>query len=437
MKSIVLSLLTFGWCLAASADAVQTRVSVTSQPTGATVVIDGQERGTTPITLFDVAPGRHHLKCVLPGYNDYHRFFDTSEGAFIEKSAILQEIKGLLLLKTDPAGCDIAIDGVSVGRTPRLITNLAAKDTYNVRLRKAGYQDQNIQVKFNGRKPLVRNERMVLASGTINVMSEPAGAEVMVNGIVRGNTPCKITDVPKGRAVVKFHLDGFADEIRELAINSGDVQTLPVVLKGLPGTMRLSSVPEGARFYVNDEPRGKGPLVIPGLLPGEYVVRAELDGFGTMTKTVTLDNGSSVAEEFRLSNVMGRLEVRTSPAGVSLNFDGRNVGTTKSGDPNAEFSDVFTFENVLEGEHTLILSKEGYSESVWHPKVQCNKTWQRKIRMRRIFTPDVEIVTARGSYKGVLISNSPNEVVIEVKLGITSSFPRDEIRKINFLKGGK
>ena len=419
--------------LPAFAENEQTRVSVSSQPSGATVVVDGQERGTTPITLFDVSPGRHHLKLRLAGYVDHNRFFTTDEGVFIEKSAVLAEEKGLLLLKTDPPGCDIAVNGVSVGRTPRLLTDLAAKDTYSVRFRKAGYQDQTISVKFDGRKPLVRDEKMVLASGTIDIMSDPPGAEVMVNGISRGKAPCRVTDVPKGRAVVKFHLEGYADEVRDLAINAGDVQTLPVVLKGLPGTMYLTSVPDGARFYVNGEARGKGPLILSGLASGEYDIRAELEGFGTLTKTVTLANGGSANEEFRLSNVMGRLEIRTAPPGVTVSLDGRNVGMTKSNDRDAEFSDVFVVENVLEGEHSMILTKDGYAETVGHPKVQNNKTSQYRIRLRRIFTPDVEITTARGTYTGVLISNTPESVTVEVSLGITQSFPRSEIRKITFL----
>ena len=413
---------------------VQTRVSVTSQPSGATVIVDGQDRGTTPITLFDLTPGRHHLKYRLAGYAERDRFFHTSEGPFIEKNEVLAEEKGLLLVKTDPPGADIQVDGVSVGRSPRLITHLAAKDTYSVRLRKAGYQDQKISVKFDGRKPLVREETLVLASGTIDILSEPVGAEVTVNGIVRGKTPVKVTEVPRGRATVKFRMDGFADETRELAINAGDVQTLSVGLTGLPGTLHLVSVPDGARFYVNDEARGKGPLAIPGLKPGDYTVRAELDGYGTLTKTVTLENGQSAREEFRLSNVMGRLEIRTDPVGAQLVFDGRPVGITKSDNPQAEVSDVFPIENILEGEHTLVIRKEGYAETTRHPKILSSKTTQHNVRLKRIFLPDVEIVTARGTYPGILVSSSPESVVVEVSLGITRSFPKEEIRKINYLK---
>ena len=421
-----------------AAEPAQTRVNVTSQPAGATVIVDGQDRGVTPLMLFDLKPGRHHLKYRLAGYVERDRFFDTTEGPYIEKNEVLVEEKGLLLLKTDPPGCDIQINGVSVGQTPRLITSLAAKDTYSVRFRKPGYLDQKITVKFEGRKPLVREEKMVLASGGIDVISDPAGAEVTVNGVVRGVTPVKVTDVPKGRAAVRLRLDGFADEIRELSVNAGDVQTLSVALKGLPGTLHLLSVPEGARFYVNDQSHGKGPIAIPGLKPGTYAVRAELEGYGTLTKSLELKNGASLREEFRLSNTMGRLEVRTSPVGAQVFLDGHSVGMTKSDDPKAEFSDILAIESVLEGEHVLVVRKEGYQEVVRHPKVKSEKTSrQHNIRMNRIFIPDVEIVTARGTYRGVLVSRTHDLVTIEVTLGITQSFSMAEIRALNFLKPRK
>ena len=414
---------------------VQTRVTITSQPAGASVIIDGMDKGTTPITLFDIAPGRHHLKYRLPGYEERDRFFDTNDGPYIEKNEVLEEVKGLLLLKTDPPDCDIQIDGVSIGRTPKLITHLPARGTYSIRLRKAGYQNQTISVRFDGRKPLVREEKMLLSSGTINIISDPAGAEVVVNGVSQGVTPVEVTQVPKGQAVVKFHLDGFADDTRELSINAGDVQTLSVSLRALPGTIHLSSVPDGARFYVNNEARGKGPLALPGLKPGDYSVRAELEGYGTMTKTITLDNGQSVREEFRLSNVMGRLEVRTSPVGAQVFLDGKSYGATRSKDPEAEFSDILAIENVMEGEHTLVMKMDGYADKTCHPKIKSESTAKfHNQRLRRIFTPDVEIVTARGSYQGVLIKRTGDRVEIETKPGITQSFSRDEIRDIKFLK---
>lgn len=430
------------WCLAlgllaavAEEPKVQTRVTVTSQPDGALVSVDGVDRGTTPLTLYDLAPGRHHLKYRMPGYGDCDRFFNTSEGPYVEKHAVLEELKGLLLVKTEPSGCDIQVDGISIGMTPRLVTTLALKDAYDVRLRKAGYLDKTIRVKFDGRRPLVCEEQMVLASGTIAISSEPAGADVTVNGVQRGKTPLTVSGVPKGRAVVRFHLDGFIDETRELTVNAGDEQALPIVLKGLPGTLRLTSVPDGARFYVNGEARGKGPLALPGLASGDYEVRAELDGHAPLTKTLHLANGASVGEEFRLSNIMGRLEVRTSPVGAQVLVDGRLVGTTQSKDPDAEFSDILAIENLAEGEHTLVLKMEGYADKTCHPKIENSKTSKyHRQRLTRIFIPDVEIVTVRTTCKGILLSVKPDYVEIESSPGIKRTFPRNEVRDIRQLK---
>ncbi len=433
MRKLFLMLASAAGLLAARGEVQGVRVDVTSQPAGVAIVVDGQDRGVTPLTMFDLRPGKHHVKCRLAGYVERDRFIDVREGVPMQPNVVMEPEKGLLLIKSEPEGCAILIDGVSHGVTPRLITTLDAKDVYKVTLRKAGYRESVFDVKFEGRRPLVREERLVLDSGIIEVVTDPVGAEVMVNGIARGAAPVVVSDVPKGRATVKLHMDGFKDEVRELAVNAGDRQTLSVVMEGLPGTLSLSSVPEGARFYINGEFRGKSPVVIAGLKPGAYQVKAEMEGYGTVLREVTIGNGSMPREEFRLSNQMGRLEVKTSPVGARVFLDGRSVGVTKSADPAAEVSDVLAIENVLEGEHVLTVKADGYAEVVRHPKVQSMKTLQQTVRLARIFIPNVEILTDQGPRQGVLVKNTPDTITIEVKPGIEQTFPHSSVRKIEFI----
>ena len=440
MKFPALCLLAALASFAAADESVQQtcRVSLTSNPSGATVVIDGQDRGVTPIILYDLSPGRHHVKFRRAGYDDADRIVDTRKTPFLERNTVMEETKGLLLIKSDPAGADIQVDGASIGQTPRLVTSLPARGTYSVRLRKAGYQDQTISVRFDGRKPLVRDEKLVLASGVLDIMSEPAGATVTVNGVERGVTPLKVTGVPKGRAIVKFSLDGYEEAVRDLAVSAGDVQTLPVVLKGLPGTMRVTSIPDGARVYVDDRYEGKAPLSLPGLKPGDYLVRVEMDGHGTLARTVSLANGESASEEFRLSSIMGPIEVVTSPAGATVTLDGRVVGVTKATpDAASDVSEPLVITNVQAGEHRLVVSRKGYAESRRLPVVENQKTTTQRIRLRRVFTPDVEIVTAHGTYRGILVANTPDAITLEVSLGITQAFPRKDVRKLTFLAAGE
>jgi hypothetical protein len=54
--------------------------------------------------------------------------------------------------------------------------------------------------------------------------------------------------------------------------------------------------------------------------------------------------------------------------------------------------------------------------------------------MKRVFTPNVEVVTDNGKYRGVLISNNASGVEVEISLGISRTFQHSEIRKLNFLQ---
>lgn len=412
----------------------RTRLDLTSQPSGATVLVDGADHGVTPATIFNLSPGSHMVKLSLAGYEDLYRAVVLEEGSPVAINNMLEPEKGILLVKSTPNECEIVIDGYSVGMTPRLITNLTAKDSHTMTLSKTGYRSSTFDVRFSGRQPLVRNETLLLDSGVIRVETMPAGAEVVLNGIPRGRTPVTVENVPKGNAVLKLSMNGYKDiHISGIIVNAGDNQTISRTMEAMPGVLILSSLPKGARFYINDEFKGEDPLVLEQLVPGEYSVRAEYPGYAPLTKTVSVGKGTSAVEEFSLSNAMGRLEVRTCPADAQVFLDGKQIGTTTTKDRDAEFSDVLFIENILEGEHTLVVRRDGYAEQVRHPKIRSNKTSHAKVRLKRIFKPDIEIVTDSGSYLGMLVSNTPDYIIVEVSLGVQRSFPRADVRNIRFV----
>lgn len=408
------------------------RVDFSSQPEGADVVIDGTLRGRTPLTLYDLTPSEHHVRFELRDYEGKDLFIRVEPGYAIH-NAELTPVKGLLLVTSEPAGCDVSLDGLSLGETPRLITTLETKDTYRLLLQKPGYQPRTVEVKFSGRTPIVRHEKLILDSGILEISSDPAGADVSVNGIARGKTPVIVRDIPKGRATVQLKLKGYGDVVRELSLNAGDSQTLFLKLEGNPGVLRLASVPEGARFYLNGAVQGKGPLTLGNLTPGAYVVRAELDGYGTVEKTVNLGVGETVDEEFRLENILGRLEIRTKPVGAQIFVDGHAYGTTRAADATAEVSEVLMVPNLKAGEHTVIIKKHGYAEVVKRPMLEASRATPLDVRLKRVFTPDIEIETSTGVYRGVLVENGATALVIEVSMGVNRTFPRTDIRKINLL----
>jgi len=418
--------------LAGAAEQRPSRVDFTSQPEGANVFIDGALRGVTPLTLFDLATGDHHVRFELADYEQKDEFMTLSEGAYALHHADMTPVKGLLLVTSEPSGCAISLDGLSLGETPRLITSLDARGTYKLLLEKTGYQSRTIEVKFSGRTPLVKRESLILDSGVLEVSSRPSGAAVMVNGLERGKTPLKLNDIPKGRVAITLRLDGYKDVSRELTLNAGDSQRLDVALEGIPGSLYLTSVPDGARFYIDGSAQGRGPIELANVAPGKYRVRAQIDGYGEVERTVVVGQGQSVREEFRLESVLGRLEVRTQPAGAQVYVDGRLCGTTRS-DSQSAVSDVLTVEGLSEGEHTLILKRPGYGEVVKRPRVESRKATAVDVKLKRVFTPNIRIETLTGTYTGVLVNSGVENIVIEVSMGVTRSFPRVDVRKVELL----
>ncbi len=413
--------------------AASSRVDFRSSPKGAKVLVDGVLRGQTPLRLFDITPGDHHATLLLANHEPAELFFTVNETAYSSQYAELVPLKGLLLVQSEPTGCDISLDGLSLGTTPRLITSLDAGNNYRLLLQKPGFQPRAVDVKFDGRTPLVKKETLILDSGSLQLTSDPIGAAVMVNGIPRGNTPLVVKRIPKGRATVTLTMEGYADETREFSLNAGESQNVFIRMQGLPGTLRLSAVPEAARIYVDDIQQGKGSCTLTGLKPGTYTVRAELEGYGTIEKAIEVGNGATAAEELRLRNIMGSLEVRTSPSGVKVYLDGRYCGLSRSTDPTSTLSDLLTIANVKEGDHTLLAKAEGYAEYSRIIKTEPLKAMPLKIIMKRIFIPDIEIETDSGTYRGILLEQDDYALQIEVALGVTRSFPKETVRKVTMI----
>ncbi|MGN0848004.1 MAG: PEGA domain-containing protein [Kiritimatiellia bacterium] len=407
------------------------RLDVAVQPEGAMVFVDGTPRGAAPCSIFDLEPGTHFVHVAAPSYVPEDAFVKVGGGEYVQKGFSLTEEKGLVLVKTEPAGAEVTCSGVSLGTTPLLVTTLASGRTHVLELSLNGYQSKRIDVKTEGRRPLVREETLALDSGVVDCTTEPAGATVLVNGVERGVTPVKLANVPKGVATVAFRLAGYQDETRELRLAPGDSQTLAVRLKGLPAKLTVVSSPEQAKVFVDDDYQGKTPATIVSLKAGSHKVRIELAGHAPVTRDVSLGNGEAKTEEFRLESVLGRLEIVTVPAGAKVSVDGRAVGTTRSQGGDAVRSHILALEGVAAGEHAVQVHLDGYQDTSRTVVVKAKDTGRLFVKLSRIFVADTEVETIRGVHRGVLIDKDfLGNVTLEVSPGVQQTFRKEDIRKI-------
>lgn len=412
----------------------RTTLQVTSHPEGAIVFVDAVNRGVTPLFLTGLSAGPHLVQTEKEGFEPAFETITIVESETRVLPFNLRPQNGILLLISDPPGCDVRENGISLGQTPLLTTALASGE-HRLSLSASGYRPKEIRVTLNGRIPLRETVQLQSDSGTLDITSQPSGAEVRVNGITRGKTPCRVTRIAGGRATLELIAEGYQRYTHDISLSPGEVQALNAPLAPLPGTLQIVTIPDGGRVYVEDEFKGSAPCSLSNLKPGTYHIRVDHPGCDSVARDVTLANGASLTEEFRLVSNTGRIEVFTVPAGATILLNGKKRGLTigKKTDLSG-ISDAFLLSDVKEGEYELDIVKKGYAQQRRKVTVARDKTVTVQVPLKRLFIPDYEVTTSRSYYKGVLEFVSDEGVRIEISPGISQTIPMTDIKKHGYLK---
>src|SRR5271157_608697 len=141
-------------------------------------------------------------------------------------------------------------------------------------------------------KPPAKPAPAIAATQPVSIITSPAGATATLDGNPEKacKAPCSL-DAQRGRHTISITLPGYQIERREVDVESSPVETLPVILSPLGGTLLLASVPAGAAISVNGRPIPQvTPAQIP-LSPGTYTIALEKDG-KRGSATVEIRNGT-------------------------------------------------------------------------------------------------------------------------------------------------
>ena len=115
-------------------------VVITSEPPGATAVLDGNAAVSckTPCIL-SVLPGHHSVSINQPGYQQERREIAIIDSPVDVPRVTLRTLAGTLMISSDPPGASITLNGQSTSKVTPSQFNLPP-GTYNVRLEKNGLQ---------------------------------------------------------------------------------------------------------------------------------------------------------------------------------------------------------------------------------------------------------------------------------------------------------
>lgn len=117
-------------------------LAVVSEPSGATVTVNGEARGLTPLTLPDLALGEYEVKVESRGFQPFTQKVTLADAQTVEVRAVLARpapSQGTLDVLSTPFGAAVTIDGQPAGQTPLTGHKLRA-GSHKVEITRQGFE---------------------------------------------------------------------------------------------------------------------------------------------------------------------------------------------------------------------------------------------------------------------------------------------------------
>jgi hypothetical protein len=278
-------------------------LSVGTTPPGIAVFVDGTPHGVTPLGV-ELPPGEHvvelrteterrRIPVTLTAGGQVSQFFEFARPA---------PASGELLVRTEPLGATVTVDGQYVGRSPVSVPELSAGTHTVVMQHETGSVTERVLIE-NGRTAslvvsMTGGAQKSAAAGWIRV-DVPTTVQVFEGGRLVGGSDVDRIMLPVGRHELEFVNPGLEFwERRTVQVNAG--QVTPVRLQWPQGSMALNAIP-WAEVFIDGTRVGETPIgnITVPIGPHEVLFRHPDLGERRMTVTVTAGDPLKVGVDLR------------------------------------------------------------------------------------------------------------------------------------------
>ena len=144
------------------------------------------------------------------------------------------------------------------------------------------------------------SKKLATGQAILNITSEPAGAEVRLNGQLIGQTPLYRDNLPAGNHQLKVSHSFYAPIEQSLSLEDNQVVSPQYQLKPGEGVITLITEPSGAWVAIDGiRIQGTTPLTINPVPAGERSILVGKDGLSAKL-SATLNHGQTLREEHSL-----------------------------------------------------------------------------------------------------------------------------------------
>ena len=198
-------------------------ISVRSDPPGARIFIDGEDRGATPTEVRGVKPGLRSVALMLPNYVPIDQEVSVEADGKAAVRLALKRKTGTLSVRSLPKGAQLLIDGNKKGITPLSLDEFPT-GTYLAALELKNHKrwEQTIEIGYG--KTTKLDPQLIEEDGALSVLVDPPGARILLDGGAIGESqpgrPLRYAPVSAGPHTVSAEKDGRVTREWRLAVHA-------------------------------------------------------------------------------------------------------------------------------------------------------------------------------------------------------------------------
>ena len=362
------------------------QVSFTLNTSPVNVFIDGSFSGenTSKSVSLSLPMGDHTIKFTAEGYQDYEKTISFIADQSIDYAVEMQTgtsgtvskiTTGIIVVRSDPEGATVYLDGRNVGATPVQVPKAGA-GKHTIKVEKNLYHDYLEEITLQADGIVQVMAQMQAAFGSLEIISVPDGGVVSLNDQMKGRTPLKINELGSGEYEIAITKDLYHTHREKFIITDGSENNRNISLQPAFGQLSVNGKPTGAKVYLDSQERGKTPLTLNELPSGSYSLRIDFDLYASYESEIIIEDDKTNNQNYLLEPRFGTLNINGNPIGAKISVNGTIVGKLP-----------LKLYKVTAGLAEIKIEKENY-----HPKTQF-----QQINVGDLVNLDIELERHTGT----------------------------------------
>lgn len=297
---------------------------ITPEPANASVYIDDVyiNKGVYQSKL---KPGSYNYRVEAPLYHPQIGVINITDKKEDLKVVLKPNFGYIRITSTPESAAQVLIDDKVLNSSTPVTSDMLKSGEYTVKVIKEMYQ------------PFVKKVTVTDETTTeINAVLQPNFAELIVNAPSEAslyiNNQLKGTGSWKGRLPagvfsLEARLNRHRNARQDIELKTGENRIVNLNPSPIYGSLDVVTNPPGAKIMINGNDYGFAPNTINTLLIGDYKIELSKSGYGTVNKTISIEDSKVLLVNEILQN--GKtVTITSNPSGAKLFIDQKEVGVT-------------------------------------------------------------------------------------------------------------